>query len=310
MYIMKSLILLILLPFVLISQKTSQEELLLKNGNIELPGTLSFPIIKSKLPLVIFIHGSGNVDRNGNQAGVGINANYIKTLADSLNNNGIAFYRYDKRTATLSNLDKLGNITLNDFVADVKIAIDHFKDDPRFSTLFLIGHSQGSLVGMLSITPEIKGYISIAGPGQSIDKTIAEQLNNQNPDLAKLAGEHLSELSTTDTILSVHPFLMQLFAPQNQKFLKSWMLMDPSEEIKKIKIPLLLLNGEEDLQVTDKDFMILKAAQPNAQGVLIPHMNHVLKDVNSMEENQNSYFQENFPLSSRLVDLITEFIKH
>ncbi|MEB8330464.1 alpha/beta hydrolase [Flavobacteriaceae bacterium KMM 6897] len=306
---MKQIALLIaLLPLFLFSQDILEEEIHLENGEIELPGILSIPETHIKIPLAIFIHGSGNIDRNGNQAGVGIKANYIKTLADSLNNRGIAFYRYDKRTATLSNINKLGDITLHEFVADAKIAIDHFKKDPRFSALFLIGHSQGSLVGMLSITPKINGFISIAGPGQSIDKTMVEQLNNQNPDLAKLAGEHLYELRTTDTIVSVHPFLMQLFAPQNQKFLKSWMVLSPEEEIKKITVPMLLLNGEEDLQVTGKDFMKLKEAQPNAKGELIPHMNHVLKDVYSIAENQNSYFQENFPLSSRLVDLITEFI--
>ncbi len=306
---MKSLILLLaLLPVVALSQKITQEELTLKNGEIELPGTLSLPEFQSKLPLVIFIHGSGNIDRNGNQAGVGVNANYIKALSDSLNKRGIAFYRYDKRTATPSNLDKLGGITIMNFIADVKIAIDHFKNDPRFNSLFLIGHSQGSLVGMLSITPEIKGFISIAGPGQTIDNTIMEQLHIQNPDLAKLAEEHFTELNKTDTILSVHPFLMQLFKPQNQSFIKSWMVLDPVAEIKKINIPILLLNGEEDLQVTEKDFQRLKEAQPNAKGELVPQMNHVLKDVYSTSENQKSYFQENYPLSSKLVDLITAFI--
>ncbi len=306
---MKSLILLFaLLPFVVLSQKITEEEFTLKNGEIVLPGTLSMPESPTKLPLVIFIHGSGNVDRNGNQAGVGINANYIKALSDSLNKKGIAFYRYDKRTATLSNLDKLGGITFTNLIDDAKIVIDHFKNDPRFNSLFLIGHSQGSLVGMLSITPEIKGFISIAGPGQSIDNTIMEQLHQQNPDLAKLAGEHFAELKTTDTIVSVHPFLMQLFKPQNQSFIKSWIVLDPVAEIKKINIPILLLNGEEDLQVTEKDFQRLQEAQPNAKGELIPHMNHVLKDVYSTSDNQKSYFQENFPLSNKLVDLITAFI--
>ncbi|ALM09104.1 hypothetical protein SB49_01090 [Sediminicola sp. YIK13] len=302
------IILIALLPFVVHSQKITQEELTLKNGEIELPGTLSLPEFQSKLPLIIFIHGSGNVDRNGNQAGVGINANYIKALSDSLNKRGIAFYRYDKRTATLSNLEKLGSITIMNFMDDAKIAIDHFKNDPRFNSLFLIGHSQGSLVGMLSITPDIKGFISIAGPGQTIDSTILEQLHKQNPDVAKLAEEHFTELMTTDTIVNVHPFLMQLFKPQNQSFIKSWIVLDPVAEIKKINIPILLLNGGEDLQVTEKDLEILKEAQPNAKSELVPHMNHVLKEVYSTSENQKSYFQESYPLSSKLVELITAFI--
>ncbi|MGY8915766.1 MAG: alpha/beta fold hydrolase, partial [Flavobacteriales bacterium] len=128
------------------------------------------------------------------------------------------------------------------------------------------------------------------------------------PDLAILAEKYFTELIKTDTIVSVHPFLIQLFMPKNQKFLKSWIVLDPVEEIKKISTPILLLNGEEDLQVTERDFHKLKEAQPNAKGELVPHMNHVLKEVYTTSENQKSYFQENFPLSSKLVDLITAFI--
>ena len=60
--------------------KITSEEILIKNDSIELPGTLTFT--KAKTPLVIWVHGSGNVDRNGNQAGVNIKANYIKQLAN------------------------------------------------------------------------------------------------------------------------------------------------------------------------------------------------------------------------------------
>ncbi|MEJ1223928.1 alpha/beta hydrolase [Sediminicola sp. 1XM1-17] len=306
--IYRMLLVLTMIPSLLIAQKIIDEDLLLNNGTIELPGTLSYPDSPTQLPLAVFIHGSGNVDRNGNQSGVGIKANYIKILADSLNQKGIAFYRYDKRTATSHNLDKIASVTLHSFADDAKIAIDHLKNDSRFGPIYLIGHSQGSLVAMLSITPEISGYISIAGPGQTVDKVILEQLSNQNADLAKVAGEHIQELKTTDTIERVHPFLMQLFQPRNQKFFKSWMLLDPVEELKKIDIPILLLQGEEDLQVTNKDFQKLMEANPNANGAIVPQMNHVLKDVYSVAENQNSYFNENFPLSRALVEKIVEFI--
>lgn len=301
-------ILLTFLPLSLFSQEIIQEEVRLKNGAIELPGTLSFPETQDQLPLVIFIHGSGNIDRNGNQAGVGIKANYIKTLADSLNQRGIAFYSYDKRTATNANFGKMGVVTIHDFAQDAKVAIEHIKIDKRFGPMYLIGHSQGSLVGMLSITPEISGYISIAGPGQTVDRTIVEQIKNQNMDLAKLAEEHVQELMSTDTIANVHPFLMQLFRPENQKFLKSWIFLDPVEEIKKMDIPILLIHGEEDLQVTKMDLEKLQEAQPNARVALIPQMNHVLKEIYSMADNQTSYFKEDFPLSSELVEVIVEFI--
>lgn len=78
------------------------EEIVIKNGEIELPGTLTFT--KEKSPLIIWVHGSGNVDRNGNQAGTPVKANYIKEFRDSVNKKNIAFFSYDKRTANKKKL--------------------------------------------------------------------------------------------------------------------------------------------------------------------------------------------------------------
>lgn len=299
----------IFFPIVFNAQEIISEDINMTNGEIKIPGTLSYLKTNDKVPLVIFVHGSGNIDRNGNQAGTPVQANYIKTLSDTLITKEIAFYRYDKRTATPENMAKLNAITLKDFANDVKVVINHFKNDPRFSSIHLIGHSQGSLVAMLTITDDVKSYISIAGAGESIDKTIVKQLNGQSPELAKVAKQHIDELMKTDTIVSVNPFLISLFAPQNQKFWKNWMLINPEEEIKKITIPILIINGESDLQVKVSDAEGLKAANPKATLVIIPKMNHVMKVVDSIEENQQAYIDEKYPLSSILVHNLSEFIK-
>ncbi|SFU33771.1 hypothetical protein SAMN05216480_101843 [Pustulibacterium marinum] len=291
------------------AQEVGTEEIQLFNDHIELPGTLSYPKTSEKIPLVIFIHGSGNVDRNGNQAGVNINAAYIQQLADSLNTENIAFYRYDKRTATVSNLEKSTNVTLDDFVEDAEVAIDHFKGDKRFSEIVLIGHSQGSLIAMLVAQKgTVSKYISLNGPGNKISETIIEQIGDY-PELVTKAREHFDELEKTDTIVQVHPFLMNIFVPQNQKFLKNWNSYSPTLEIAKLKIPVLIIQGEADLQVGLEDAKMLQAAQPKAQLVLVTKMNHVLKTVENPNENQQSYYNSEFPLSSQLVDTISEFIK-
>ncbi len=304
----KVLIVLFFIAFEVGAQDIIAEDVALRNGNIELPGTLSMPRTTKKLPLVLFVAGSGNVDRNGNQANSPIQVGYIKALADSLNAHGLAFYRYDKRTATPANLDKLNNISILDFVNDAKIAIDRFQDDPRFSSIHIIGHSQGSLVAMLAITEAVKSFISIAGPGTTIDHAIIEQLKRQNADFAHVAKQYFEELERTDTIRNVNPFLMALFAPQNQKFIKEWMQLDPAEEIKKVTIPLLLLNGDADLQVSIEDAKLLKQAQPNATLIIIPKMNHVMKEVGSLAENNRSYIEKEFPISEMLVQYIIDFI--
>ena len=84
-----------LFSIALVSAQITNEEILIKNDTIELPGTLSYS--KKNSPLLIWIHGSGNVDRNGNQ-GTMVKANYIQQFRESINKNEIAFFSYDKRT--------------------------------------------------------------------------------------------------------------------------------------------------------------------------------------------------------------------
>ncbi|QLG44219.1 alpha/beta hydrolase [Costertonia aggregata] len=308
---MKNLLLVFLImPFTLvIGQNIISEEIQLKNGGIHLPGTLSYPDSEEKVPLVIFVHGSGNIDRNGNQAGTPVKADYIKILADSLNQEGIAFYRYDKRTATPSNLNKLESITLSDFVLDAKMAIDFFSNDGRFNSIVLIGHSQGSLVAMLSVTDAVDGFISLGGPSQSIDKVFIAQLSKQNKAFESVVRQHLEELATTDTIQKVNPFLTSIFAPKNQKFIADWMKYHPKKEIEKLTLPILIINGDVDLQVTVEDAENLHKANANSRLQIIPKMNHVLKIVNSMEENIRAYSDKSVPLSTELISTITDFIK-
>ncbi|GLB53232.1 alpha/beta hydrolase [Neptunitalea chrysea] len=294
------------------SQNITTEEINLENGKIKLPGTLTYPKSDKKMPLTIYIHGSGNVDRNGNQkAAMPVSPSYIQQLADSLNKKGIAFYRYDKRSATQENIPILmKGIVFDELVDDAVIAVNNFKEDTRFDNIILIGHSQGSLVAMLTAQQtKVAKYISLAGPGDPISKTLISQIEKQSPPLAEKTATYFKELEETDTIASVDPLLLSIFAPQNQKFFKNWNHYTPSEEIKKLTIPILIIQGNADLQVTVKDATTLKDAYPNAVLEIIPDMNHVLKEVKNTTENQQSYYSPDFPLSSKLVSIISTFIK-
>ena len=296
----------------IIAQEIVSEEILLKNGEIELPGTLSYKRAGTNAPLVIFIPGSGNPDRNGNQTGVNVNANYIKQLSVLLNNKGIAFYRYDKRTATQKNISLfLKDMRFEYLVDDVKIILNHFKNDQRFKSIVLIGHSQGSLVGMMALnnTTHVDKYISLAGLSETLEEAVIRQISNQNKEFGALAAAHFKELKETDTILKVNPFLASIFAPVNHPFLKSYNAYIPIEEIKKVTVPTLIINGDSDLQVRVEDAKALKDAKGDAELLIIPKMNHVLKKVNSLQENQASYASKEFPISSQLITKLVAFIK-
>ena len=75
-------------------------------------------------------------------------------------------------------------------------------------------------------------------------------------------------------------------------------------------MPILILNGTKDLQVTVEDANNLHNAQPNSELVIIENMNHVLKTIEKDEDNLTSYSSPDFPLSSELISAIENFIKH
>lgn len=302
--ILTSIILYIFSIIALFAQ-VSSEEVLLKNGEIQLPGTLTYTA--KGTPLIIWVHGSGNVDRNGNQVPQ-VKANYIKQFRDAMNKNGIAFFSYDKRTANKDNFKLLKDMRFAHLVEDAQIAVAHFKNDKRFSEIIIAGHSQGSLVAMLASKGCTK-YISLAGTARTIDHILTEQISKQSPMLGAVTKLHLKELKETGKIAEVNPMLMRIFAPQNQAFLASWILYDPSAEIKRINIPILIVNGTKDIQVPTTEAEALHKANPNSKLVLIQQMNHVLKQIDKDEDNMKSYFSANYPLSQQLTQTIVNFIK-
>ncbi len=288
----------------------TSEDILLMNDSIKLPGSLTYNKTLKKQSLAIFIHGSGSVDRNGNPPST-TGANYIKQLSEALNKNDIAFYRFDKRTATRDNMKFLmKGISFNDFVADIKLILNHFKSDERFSDITLIGHSQGSLIGMLASANNTDKFVSLAGPSESIDKTMTNQIRKQNGDsIANIVGSHFKELKSTGKVEKVDPNLMAIFNPINQKFFSSWMAYEPTEEILKVNIPIVIINGTKDLQVFESDANKLYEAKPNSSLKIIKNMNHMLKTITQDADNLKSYSSPDFQLSEELVNVITEFIK-
>ncbi len=305
---MKTYITMLFLLINLISfgqSEITSEEILIQNDSIELPGTLTFS--KANTSLIIWVHGSGNIDRNGNQGTI-IKANYIKQFRDSINKKDIAFFSYDKRTSNKNNFKYLKNVIFTDFVNDIKKVIAHFKKDERFTKIILIGHSQGSLIAMLA-SENIDKYISLAGPSKPIDQTIIEQIKTQSPFMVPIVKAHIKELKETGAIKTVNPLLASLFNKQNQPFFIDWMQYNPSDEIKKLHIPILIINGTKDLQVKVDDAKELHNANPNSTLVIIDNMNHVLKHIDKDEDNMSSYYSADFPISEKLIETIVNFIK-
>ena len=286
------------------------EDVLVFNDSIKLPGTLSYQDGIEGQTLLIFVPGSGNPDRNGNQPQLGINGNYINQLAKAMNRAGFAFFSYDKRNVTKENIPMiLRSYEFTDLVDDVKAILEKFKDDQRFAKLVLIGHSQGSLVAMMAVNDQIAKYVSLAGLGESADKAIIRQISAQSEELGQIAKEHIEELKKTGSIATVNPMLAALFAKQNHQFLRSYFNRDPAVEIQKLDIPVLIVNGTKDIQVEVRDARLLKEAKMDAKLKVVENMNHVLKDIVIDSDNLKSYYSPDYPLSESLLKELISFIK-
>lgn len=271
-------------------------------------GTLLLPEIE-KSPLVILLAGSGPLDKDGNTNFM--KGNMLKKLAIKLGENGIASFRYDKHSLRQIKKGKYDlDYDFDIFIDDAKAALKHFKSKNNFSKIYILGHSQGSLVGMIAASGNADGFISVAGAGQSIDEVIIYQVNASSPmftEDTKRVFKILKEGNTTDDF---PPALASLFNKPTQPFMMSWMKYNPQEEIKNLDIPVLIINGSNDIQVTEEEATLLHKASPNSQLILIDQMNHALVPIEGGRlENVKSYNEPNRDLSKELIDALVDFIK-
>ena len=272
-------------------------------------GTLLNPIKSEKSCLAILIAGSGPTNRNGNQNF--LKNNSLKKLAEGLTDKGIATFRYDKRIVKQirkGNVDK--NIMFDDFVTDASDVIDHFKALNTYSRIYVIGHSQGSLVGMLAAKDKADGFISLAGAGQNIGDVLVEQVTKMAPKLGEEAQKVVTKLKEGNTTTDYPAALASIFNTDVQLFMINWMQYNPTEIIKELKIPILLINGTKDLQVSESEAKLLNEANEKTTLTIIENMNHVLFDIKGDDlENSKSYNESFRPISPQLITSITEFIK-
>lgn len=287
--------------------KLYSEQQLTINKHID--GTLLLPNEMDKPNLAIIIARSGPTDRNGNQNL--LRNNSLRKLAERITENGIATFRYDKRIVKQIRQGAVDpNISFDDFVTDAISVLNFFKQKDNFNKIYIIGHSQGSLVGMKAAKEGVDGFISLAGAGKSIDEVILDQINNTAPMFTEDA-KHVFSILKEGEITDDFPIaLASIFNKEVQPFMISWMKYDPKIEIKKLDMPILIINGTKDFQVSIEEAQLLKASVENAQIEIIEKMNHILVPIEGDNlENSKSYNESFRKLSITLIDAIVNFIK-
>jgi len=277
--------------------------------NPMLNGTLYKPEnLTKKTKLVIIIAGSGIPDRNGNMPGMETNS--YKYLAESLVKNGNAVYAYDKRSiAELKAGNAEENSNFDDFIKDAKDIIAYFKAKKQYSKIIIAGHSEGSLVGMVASKGNADAYISLAGMGRPFDEIVVEQIGKQAPFLKEETKNNFELLKKGQTFELKTAALSPIFRKSVQPYLISVLKYDPKVEIKKLEIPILIINGTKDIQIPESDAKLLHDANPKSELVIIENMNHLFKEIKGdTAENMESYNKTELPIMPELSQKVNSFL--
>jgi pimeloyl-ACP methyl ester carboxylesterase len=198
------------------------------------------------------------------------------------------------------------------YIDDAAAWIRKLKADPRVSSVAVIGHSEGALIGMLAAERAgAAAYVSLAGvaegPGAVLRKQFAGKLP---PPLAADNERILGALEQGRTVPEVPPALAAFYRPSVQPYLISWMKYMPTEHLATLRMPVLIVQGTTDIQVDAGQAQALKAARPDAVLAIIPGMNHVLKDVAVDPQHPlASYGDPSLPLHPQLAPAIVGFLK-
>jgi len=273
-------------------------------------GTLMMPKDREGSTVALIIAGSGPTDRNGNNSSMKNNS--LKMIAEALAKEGISSVRFDKRGIgeSASLVEKEEDLVFEDYVNDVVGWIEKLKKDNRFNKVVVIGHSEGALIGAVAVNnTDGDGFVSIAGVGYSAYETLERQLKAQSQQVFEICKPIMDELMKGNLVDDVPEGLYSLFRPSVQPYLISWFKYDPVEEISKVEEPVLIIQGDNDIQITVEDANRLYEGNPESKLVIIEGMNHILKDApEDREGNIATYSNPTLPLNERFVKELINFI--
>jgi len=271
----------------------------------------------AKAPVVLLLPGSGPTDRDGNNP-LGITAAPYRLLAEALASKGVSTVRIDKRGmfGSKAAIPDANAVTIADYATDSHSWVKAIRQRTGAKCVWVLGHSEGGLIALASVqNPEgICGLILVSTAGRPLGEVIREQLRS-NPANSPVLSDamkaiDLLEAGKTVDVSAMNPALQRLFAPQVQPYLIDLMAADPAKLAARIAVPMLILQGSRDLQVSEADAQAIARAQPRAKLVIVPTMNHVLKDVGSDDRAANfaTYSDPSLPVDPALVQAIATFV--
>jgi len=304
-----------------------ETEVVIKNGNIELSGTLCLPTESGSFPVVLMVHGSGEIDRNENSKNQKLNT--FNSLAHGLIKDGIASLRYDKRGIGRSNGDFYcaGHYDLvNDAMACLEYLFQNEYCDNK--QIYLLGHSEGSIIvpqlshkhtqvaGIILLAPFIDNLETIMLKQAKGIKEAAEKLSGIKGIGIKLLFSFIDPVKSQHRLINKikktkKTVVYSMFQKIPAKWVRELLSIDPADIFRKTTCPSLIIGGSKDIQCNPDDVTsIQKIMQGTVESHIIQDMSHILR----MEKEEPTVFNYEKlmkqPIEPKLIKIIQDWIKN
>ena len=288
-------------------------------GNIS--ATIDMPDAGSDTAVLI-VAGSGPTDRNGN-SGAGLNTYSYKMLGETLAHSGYAVMRYDKRGIGGSPIpaEDIPSLVFEDYIDDARVCAKFLRAE-GFERVIVAGHSEGGLIALQLAAEEaccLDGVVLLCAPGYNMAEILNFQLSQQ------LVPAYMGLMVKSTAIINslkagrmvaqedIPAELMSLFHPTVQPFIISNMRYEPTELAAKCRVPMLIVSGGRDIQVSVSNGERLHGANPAAEHRMFENMTHVLKDADTSDrvmQVMSIYTNANLAITEALAPAIVEFINN
>lgn len=313
------------------------KEIVVRNdkAGAELSGTLTLPPKNgaAEVPAVVFVSGSGLQDRDEEAFG----HKPFLVIADYLARNGIASLRYDDRGYGKSSGDAMSATTF-DFREDAAAAINFLRSTDGIGEVGVIGHSEGGLIAFMLAADKDTDFIVTMGAPVVDCKDIILAQNRHNlsasgmpqricEEVLKLVDSYLSaniesithndttsvslvEVAGQHNINLPQPVIAKLSESDAMEsaWFRKFITIRPSDYIKEIACPTLVINGTLDTQVdADSNLALMASLLPQARISRVEGLNHLLQTAQTGEVSEYASIEET--ISPEALSIITEFIK-
>jgi pimeloyl-ACP methyl ester carboxylesterase len=269
-------------------------------------------------PVVLIVPGSGPTDRDGNNP-LGVRASSYRLIAEGLAARGIRSVRIDKRGmfGSARAIPDANAVTIEDYASDIRTWAATIRKRMGVPCVWVLGHSEGALVALVAAqqAADICGLLLVAAPGRRLGDVLRAQIRNNpaNAPIRDQADAIIAQLEAGQQVApgNIHPALQSLFRKEIQGFLSSAFALDPAKLIGAYAGPALILQGLRDIQVEQADAERLRHARPDAEIVLLPDANHVLKTVTSDDRTANiaTYQDPDRPLADGVMEALAAFVQ-